>query len=46
LEQAQTKAQIFIDCQVSIGTVDLQTLATCAQQADPEHWLAKLGSEQ
>ncbi len=42
LEQAQAKAQAFIDCQASVGTVELQTLVTCARQVDPEHWLAKL----
>jgi hypothetical protein len=46
LSQAQIKAQTFIDCQISTGKLDVQTLSVCARQADPEHWLAKLGSEQ
>jgi multiple sugar transport system substrate-binding protein len=45
LGQAQAKAKQFIDCQTRVA-VTLETIVTCVGQADPEHWLAKLGSEQ
>ncbi len=44
LEQAQARAKQFIDCQA--GRVDLQALTTCVRQVDPDHWLARSGSEQ
>jgi len=43
LEQAQAQTEQFVDCVATAGRVDdVQTLAMCARQVDPEHWLARI----
>ncbi len=43
LEQAQARAEQFVDCVAATGMVeDTSVLATCARQVDPEHWLARM----
>lgn len=43
LEQAQAHTERFVDCVATAGRVDdIQILATCARQVDPEHWLARV----
>ncbi len=46
LEQAQTSAEQFVDCVSTADAIDIQALATCAQQIDPEHPLARMVSPQ
>ena len=43
LEQAQAQAEQFVNCVTTTGRVDdVETLATCARQVDPEHWLGRM----
>jgi hypothetical protein len=46
LEQAQTNAEQFVDCVSTANVIDIKALATCAQQIDPEHPLARMVSPQ
>jgi len=46
LEQAQTSAEQFVDCVSAANAMDIQALATCAQQIDPEHPVARMVSPQ
>jgi hypothetical protein len=46
LEQAQTSAEQFVGCVSIADAIDIQALATCAQQIDPEHPLSRMVSPQ
>ncbi len=42
-QQAQIDAEQFVDCVVTAGKADdVQTLAMCAEQVDPDHWLVRI----
>lgn len=42
LKQAQDQVEQFVDCVATSGTANIQVLATCTRQVDPEHWLARM----
>jgi ABC-type glycerol-3-phosphate transport system substrate-binding protein len=46
LEHAQINAEQFVDCVSARDAIDIQLLATCAQQIDPQHPLTNIASSQ